>query len=262
MKIIRYQNSRGQVGYASEGKIVTGDLFGDFAVGTETADVQKVLAPLVPSSILCIGLNYRRHAEETGAKFPAYPVLFTKGINTVLPPGGAIEIPTHLPSEEIDYECELAVVIGKACKNVTRARALDYVWGYTCANDVTARDWQKQKGGSQWCRGKTFDTFCPLGPCLVSADEIPNPNALRLRTIINGEVMQDSNTADMIFDVPTLIEFLSGSNTLLPGTVIMTGTPNGVGVARKPPRWLREGDEVTIEVEGIGQLTNPVRREA
>ena len=261
MKIIRYQNSAGQPGFATNGKVIVGDIFGEFNVSTETADVQKVLAPIVPVSILCIGLNYRQHAEETGAKFPAYPVLFTKGINTVQGPGGPIELPTHLPSEEIDYECELAVVIGKACKNVSRADALKYVWGYTCANDVTARDWQKQKGGSQWCRGKTFDTFCPLGPCLVSADEIPNPNALRLRTILNGEVMQDSNTADMIFDVPALIEFLSGSNTLLPGTVIMTGTPSGVGMARQPPRWLREGDEVTIEVEGIGQLTNPVRRE-
>ena len=261
MKIIRYQNSSGQSGFASEGRVIAGDIFGNFHVSGEAADVRKVLAPILPTSILCIGLNYRQHAEETGAKFPAYPVLFTKGINTVQDPGGPIELPTHLPSEEVDYECELAVVIGRKCKNVSRAEALKYVWGYTCANDVTARDWQKQKGGSQWCRGKTFDTFCPLGPCLVSADEIPDPNALRLRTLLNGEVMQDSTTADMIFDVPALIEFLSGSNTLLPGTVIMTGTPSGVGMARTPPRWLRPGDEVTIEVEGIGQLTNPVRRE-
>ena len=261
MKIIRYQDTNGITHYGADGRKATG-AFGNFAVTDETADIRKVLAPIMPPAILCIGLNYRKHAEETGAKFPQYPVLFTKGINTVQNPGDPIEIPTHLPSDEVDYECELAVVIGKTCKNVSRANALDYVLGYTCANDVTARDWQKQKGGSQWCRGKTFDTFCPLGPCLVTKDEIPNPNALRLRTLVNGEVMQDSNTADMIFGVPTLIEFLSGSNTLLPGTVIMTGTPSGVGMARQPPRFLREGDEVTIEIEGIGQLTNPVRREA
>ncbi len=261
MKITRYQDSTGAIHFAVDGRRAEGAAFGPLTITDEMADVQKILAPVDPPSILCIGLNYRQHAEETGAKFPQYPVLFTKGVNTVQHPGGAIEIPTHLASDEVDYECELAVVIGRTCKNVSRADALDCVWGYTCANDVTARDWQKQKGGSQWCRGKTFDTFCPLGPCLTTRDEIPNPNALRLRTIINGETMQDSNTADMIFDVPALIEFLSGSNTLLPGTVIMTGTPSGVGMARQPPRWLREGDEVTVEIEGIGRLTNPVRRE-
>jgi 2-keto-4-pentenoate hydratase/2-oxohepta-3-ene-1,7-dioic acid hydratase in catechol pathway len=130
-----------------------------------------------------------------------------------------------------------------------------------CGNDVSARDWQVKKGGSQWCRGKTFDTFAPLGPCLVTKDEIPNPNALGIRTILNEEVMQDWNTNDMIFDVPALIEFLSGSTTLLPGTVILTGTPHGVGMARKPPRWLKPGDTVTIEIEGIGRLVNPVVEE-
>jgi 2-keto-4-pentenoate hydratase/2-oxohepta-3-ene-1,7-dioic acid hydratase in catechol pathway len=162
----------------------------------------------------------------------------------------------------VDYECELAVVIGRACKNVTRAEAVNYILGYTAANDVSARDWQKSRGGSQWCRGKMFDTFCPLGPCLVTPDEIPNPNALAIRTLINGEVLQDWNTDDMIFDVPALIEFLSGSTTLLPGTVILTGTPHGVGMARTPPRWLQPGDRVTVEVEKIGVLTNPVISEA
>jgi 2-keto-4-pentenoate hydratase/2-oxohepta-3-ene-1,7-dioic acid hydratase in catechol pathway len=152
----------------------------------------------------------------------------------------------------------LAVVIGRACKNVSRANALDYVLGYTCANDVSARDWQKIRSGGQWCRGKSFDTFGPIGPCLVTRDEIPNPNALRIRTIINGETLQDWNTNDMIFDVPTLIEFLSGSTTLLPGTVILTGTPHGVGMARNPARWLKPGDSVTIDIEKIGSLTNPV----
>jgi 2-keto-4-pentenoate hydratase/2-oxohepta-3-ene-1,7-dioic acid hydratase in catechol pathway len=155
----------------------------------------------------------------------------------------------------------LAVVIGKACKNVRREEALSYVLGYTCGNDVSARDWQKQFGGSQWCRGKTFDTFCPLGPTLVTADEIPDPNALQVKTVLNGQVMQDWNTNDMIFDVPTLIEFLSGSTTLQPGTVILTGTPHGVGMARKPPVFLRDGDEISIEIDSIGTLTNPVRDE-
>jgi 2-keto-4-pentenoate hydratase/2-oxohepta-3-ene-1,7-dioic acid hydratase in catechol pathway len=192
---------------------------------------------------------------------PEYPVLFTKGISTVQNPGDPILLPTHLKSEEVDYECELAVVIGKPARNVSKKDALDYVLGYTCGNDVSARDWQIKRGGSQWCRGKSFDTFCPLGPCLITADEIPNPNTLAIKTVVNGEVRQESNTRDMIFDVPTLIEFLSGSTTLLPGTVIMTGTPQGVGMARKPQSWLRAGDSVTVEIEKIGALTNPVQNE-
>jgi len=210
---------------------------------------------------LCIGLNYRRHAEETKGQIPEYPVLFFKGPNTVQNPGDPIVLPRHLRSDDVDYECELAVVIGKRCKNATRANALDYVLGYTCANDVSARDWQIRKGGGQWCRGKTFDTFAPLGPCLVTPDEIANPNALGIRTILNGEAVQDWNTNDMIFDVPALIEFLSGSTTLLPGTVILTGTPHGVGMARRPRLYLKPGDTVTVEIDGIGALTNPVVEE-
>ena len=145
---------------------------------------------------------------------------------------------------------------------MSKADALDYVLGYTCANDVSARDWQKNGGGGQWCRGKTFATFCPLGPCLVTADEISNPNGLKIRTVLNGNVMQDWNTDDMIFDVPTLIEFLSGSTILAPGTVILTGTPHGVGMARNPPVLLKDGDSVTIEIEKIGSLMNPVVDEA
>jgi 2-keto-4-pentenoate hydratase/2-oxohepta-3-ene-1,7-dioic acid hydratase in catechol pathway len=189
-------------------------------------------------------------------------VLFVKNPASVQNPGDPIELPRTLRSERVDYECELAVVIGRACRNVTRTDALKYVLGYTCANDVSARDWQKEGGGTQWCRGKSFDTFAPLGPCLVTPDELPNPNALAIRTIINGETLQDCSTSDMIFDVPTIIEFLSASTTLLPGTVILTGTPHGVGMARTPPRFLQAGDRVTIEIEGIGALTNPVIEEA
>jgi 2-keto-4-pentenoate hydratase/2-oxohepta-3-ene-1,7-dioic acid hydratase in catechol pathway len=267
MKIIRYQDKSGTVGYAAQqpdgsALKLTGDIYNSPKSSNDKADVAKLLAPVQPSSIICIGLNYRKHAEETNAKFPEVPIVFFKGINTLQNPGEAIQIPTHLRSDEVDYECELAVVIGKACKNVSRQNALSYVLGYMCANDVSARDWQIKRGGGQWCRGKSFDTFSPLGPVLVTTDEIPNPNTLKIRTVLNGEVMQDWNTNDMIFDVPALIEFLSGSTTLLPGTVILTGTPHGVGMAQKPPRWLKPGDSVTIEIEKIGTLTNPVVNEA
>ena len=267
MKIIRCQDSQGNIVHAAQAADgtamkIAGDIFNSFHVTTEKVAVKKLLAPVQPTSIICIGLNYRKHAEETGAKFPEYPVVFFKGINTLQHPGEAIQIPTHLRSDEVDYECELAVVIGRACKNVSRSGALDYVLGYTACNDVSARDWQIKRGGSQWCRGKSFDTFSPLGPALVTREEIPDPNALKIRTVLNGQVMQDWNTNDMIFNVAALIEFLSGSTTLLPGTVILTGTPHGVGMAQKPPRWLKPGDNVTIEIEKIGALQNSVVNEA
>ena len=266
MKIFRYHDPAGAVHYAvqhAEGALeqLAGDVFERIEPTGKPADVAKLLAPLAPAALLCIGLNYRRHAEETKGQPPEYPVLFFKGPNTVQNPGDPIILPRHLRSDEVDYECELAVVIGKRCKNVSRSQALDYVLGYTCANDVSARDWQVRKGGGQWCRGKTFDTFAPLGPCLVTADEIPNPNTLGIRTILNGQTVQDWNTDDMIFDVPALIEFLSGSTTLLPGTVILTGTPHGVGMARRPRLYLQPGDTVTVEIDGIGALTNPVVEE-
>jgi len=267
MKIIRYQDNRGAIHHAAEqadGSVLklVGDIFSSPQLTGEHADVAKLLAPIEPRAIICIGLNYRRHAAETNARVPEFPVVFFKNPAALQNPGDPIVLPTRLRSDEVDYECELAVVIGRPCKNISRAEAMNYVLGYTAANDVSARDWQKSRGGGQWCRGKMFDTFCPLGPCLVTPDEIPNPNTLALRTVINGEVLQDWNTNDMIFDVPTLLEFLSGSTTLLPGTVILTGTPHGVGMARIPPRWLREGDQVTVEVEGIGALANPVVAEA
>jgi len=263
MKIIRYLNSRGTEETSlikADGSMerAEGDIYDSLRPTGQRADVQKLLAPIQPTSIICIGLNYRRHAAESKAPTPEFPVVFVKGINTLQNPGDPIEIPTFLRSDEVDYECELAVVIGRKGKNITKEKALDHVLGYTCANDVSARDWQLTKGGGQWCRGKFFDTFCPLGPCLVTTDEIPDPNALKIGTSLSGVVMQNWNTNDMIFDVPTLISFLSGSTTLLPGTVILTGTPHGVGMAQKPPRWLRPGDTVTIEIEKIGQLINPV----
>ena len=265
MKLIRHLTPTGPAYAAlqSDGSAreISGDILGDYRVTDRVITPGKLLAPLAPTNILCIGLNYRKHAEEGGRGAPDRPVLFIKPTSTAQNPGDPIEIPQKLASTEVDYECELAVVIGKRCKNATRANALDYVLGYTCANDVSARDWQQRFGGSQWCQGKAFDTFCPLGPVLVTRDEIPNPNLLRIKTILNGETLQDWNTNDMIFDVPTLIEFLSGSKTLLPGTVILTGTPHGVGFARKPPIFLKAGDSVSIEIEKIGTLTNPVINE-
>jgi len=264
MKLIRYLDSSGLAHYGSEqpdgsARRIEGDIYGAYQVTGDRAQITKLLAPVVATQILCIGLNYRRHAEETKARIPERPILFVKGINALQHPGDPILIPQHLRSDEVDYECELAVVIGKAGKNIPRARALSHVLGYTCANDVSARDHQIKLGGGQWCRGKFFDTFAPLGPRLVTTDEIPNPNALAISTMLNGERVQDSNTSDMIFDVPAIIEYLSGSTTLVPGTVILTGTPQGVGMAVKPvPRWLRPGDSVTIEIEKIGALTNPV----
>jgi 2-keto-4-pentenoate hydratase/2-oxohepta-3-ene-1,7-dioic acid hydratase in catechol pathway len=266
MKIIRYESPAGEIAWAeehSEGRCtrLRGELLGTLESTAEPAEINRLLAPLAPSAILCIGLNYRQHAHETNAPLPQFPVLFMKSVSAVQDPGAPILLPRWLRSGKVDYECELAIVIGKACKNVSRERALEYVLGYTCANDVSARDWQKEGGGTQWCRGKTFDTFCPLGPRLVTLDEIPNPNALRIQTRVNGETLQDCNTSDMIFDVPTLLEFLSGSTTLLPGTVILTGTPHGVGTARTPPRFLQPDDEVSVEIEKIGVLSNPVREE-
>lgn len=267
MRIIRYEDEEGRVRYAAEegqGGValrIEGDIYGEYAVTNRPARVVRLLAPVTPTNILCIGLNYREHAAESGAKIPEQPILFMKGTNTVQYPEGPIVLPRTLRSDAVDYECELAVVIGKICRNATPETALDYVLGYTAANDVSARDWQIQKGGSQWCRGKTFDTFCPLGPALVTADEIPDPNALPIRTVLNGEVVQNHNTQDMIFPVRELIAFLSGSTTLLPGTVILTGTPQGVGMAATPPRYLKPGDTVTVEIEGIGRLTNPVVEE-
>lgn len=266
MNIIRYQDSRGHVGFAATQKDGTAlqiksEIYHPIELSEDKAQVRKILAPIIPTMIWCIGLNYRRHAEESGLNIPEYPVVFAKSPSAIQNPGDPIQIPTYLKSNEVDYECELAVVIGKACKNVDRKNALDYVLGYSCANDISARDWQIKRGGSQWSRGKTFDTFMPFGPRLVTPDEIPDPNCLRIQTILNQETVQDSNTKDMIFDVPALIEFLSGSTTLLPGTVILTGTPQGVGIARKPPLWLKAGDQISVVIEKIGTLSNRVEDE-
>jgi 2-keto-4-pentenoate hydratase/2-oxohepta-3-ene-1,7-dioic acid hydratase in catechol pathway len=266
MRIIRHKDEAGQICYSAQQNDgvalrIVGDIFGKYEVTNTASKVNKLLAPVEPAAIWCIGLNYRHHAEESGLPIPEFPVVFAKGPNSIQNPEDPILVPTWLKSDEVDYEGELVVVIGKVCKNVSRQSALDYVLGYCCGNDVSARDWQLKKGGGQWCRGKTFDTFAPLGPCLKTKDEIPNPNNLRLQTILNEEIVQEGNTNDMIFDVASLIEFLSGSTTLLPGTVIFTGTPQGVGMAQKPPRWLKPCETVTVVIEDIGSLHNPVAME-
>ncbi|MGA2332726.1 MAG: fumarylacetoacetate hydrolase family protein [Syntrophales bacterium] len=240
--------------------VIRGDLFGDFEVTSKLAGIGRILPPVYPCNILALGLNYRQHADETSVSYPEIPILFLKATTSVIGHMSPILLPQAGPAN-VDYEAELAVIIGKTIKNISRSEAINSILGYTCANDVSARDWQIEKQKKQWARGKSFDTFCPLGPYLVTRDEIPDPQNLRIRTILNGKTVQDSNTYDMIFDVPAIISDLSRSMTLLPGTVILTGTPEGVGFTRQPPIYLQDGDVVTIEIESVGQLTNPVKRE-
>lgn len=225
---------------------------------TELAKIEKLLAPILPRQIIGIGQNYRKHAAESNSPVPENPVIFFKNASAVQDPDGPIRLPKNLQTFKPDYEGELAVVIGRDCLNATEDSALDFVLGYTCGNDVSARDWQREWGGTQWCRAKSFDTFCPLGPVLVTPDEIPDPNTLRLKTTLNGETVQDWTTSDMIFSVRKLISFLSADTTIPAGTVILTGTPHGVGMGRTPPLWLKPGDSVTVEIEKIGSLTNSV----
>lgn len=218
-------------------------------------DKVTVARPFVPGNVICIGLNYKEHAMESNAPLPKQPVMFAKWTSAIIGPGDPIVLPPD--TVEVDYEAELAVVIGQKCRSVTADQALDYVAGYTCMNDVSARDFQR--GDGQWVRAKSQDTFGPLGPCLVTRDEIPDPQALGIRCILNGQTLQDSNTGDMIFNIRELIAFISRGITLHPGDVISTGTPQGVGFARKPPIFLKAGDQVVIEIDGIGQLSNPVK---
>jgi 2,4-didehydro-3-deoxy-L-rhamnonate hydrolase len=206
-----------------------------------------------PGKIVCVGLNYRDHAEEQGVDLPQEPLLFAKWGTSLIGPGDPIVIPPAVT--KCDYEAELGVVIGSRVKGVSRENALEAVRGYVCANDVSARDLQFADG--QWTRGKSVDTFCPVGP-LVPVAEVPDPHALRIRAIVSGEVLQDSTTANLIFGVDEVISHAAKTMTLEPGDLILTGTPAGVGVFREPQRLLRPGDEVTIEIELVGTLTNPV----
>jgi 2-keto-4-pentenoate hydratase/2-oxohepta-3-ene-1,7-dioic acid hydratase in catechol pathway len=263
MRLIRFEDGGGAIRWGEpvgerEARLLKGDLFGPHEITDEALAVRRVLAPLAPVNVIAIGLNYRRHAEESGMPLPDAPLIFVKLTTAVIGPGEPILLPTDAP-DEVDYEAELAVVIGRAARKVSERDALSHVLGYTCANDVSARDCQVRRD-KQWARAKGFDTFCPLGPCIVTGSAI-DPGGLAIRARLNGEVVQDSNTSDLIFSVPQLISYLSHQFTLLPGTVILTGTPEGVGHARNPPRYLREGDTIAIEIDGIGELVNPVQRD-
>jgi 2-keto-4-pentenoate hydratase/2-oxohepta-3-ene-1,7-dioic acid hydratase in catechol pathway len=207
-----------------------------------------------PRKIVCVGLNYKDHAEEQGVELPAEPLLFAKFTTSLIGPGEAIVIPPLVT--QCDYEAELGVVIGAKVRNISRENALEAVAGYVCANDVSARD--LQFADKQWTRGKSPDTFCPVGPQFVPAAEVADPHNLRIRAIVNGEVLQDSSTSNLIFGIDEIISYITQTSTLEPGDLILTGTPAGVGVFREPQRLLQPGDEVTIEIEGLGRLTNPV----
>jgi 2-keto-4-pentenoate hydratase/2-oxohepta-3-ene-1,7-dioic acid hydratase in catechol pathway len=207
-----------------------------------------------PGKIVCVGLNYRDHAEEQGVALPEAPLLFAKWQNTLIGPGEPIAIPPIVT--KCDYEAELGVVIGATVRNASAENALEAVAGYICVNDVSARD--LQFGDGQWTRGKSPDTFCPVGPRLVPRDEVPDPQALSIRAILNGTTMQNSTTANMVFGVAEVIAYITRTITLEPGDLIATGTPAGVGAFREPPVFMQPGDEITIEIEGLGSLTNPV----
>ena len=264
MKLVSYDGGFGRV---EDGAIVPmgDDLVRFLATGHVQTGTAVSLASVHlrapvprPGKVICVGLNYRDHAEESGQPIPDEPVLFAKFANSVTDPGAPIAVPSAV--EQPDYEAELGVVIGREAHRVDERSALEHVAGYTCVNDVSARDLQFRS--SQWLLGKAIDGFRPMGPCLVTPDEIPDPHALRIRCEVGGETLQDSSTAQMIFGVAELIAFVSRTISLEPGDVIATGTPPGVGMARTPPRWLRDGDEVTVGIERIGALTNAVRMDA
>lgn len=264
MKLIRYKKTGKEdtveYGILKDEKIfeVEGDIFGEFSAGAEIDKLENVvlLAPVDPPNIIAIGLNYKKHAEESGIRLPDKPIIFLKATTSLLSPGEDIVLPRLAPGE-VDYEAELAVVIARECKNIEEEEVSDYILGYTASNDVSARDCQIRKD-KQWARAKSFDTFCPLGP-FIETDL--DANNLKISSVLNGKVMQDSKTSDMIFSVEELVSYLSKNMTLKPGTVIMTGTPEGVGFARKEPVYLRDGDTIEIKIEGLGNLKNNVVKE-
>ncbi len=274
MSICRYRNEHGDVAYAiySEGKICPlpelndENFFGEhpaFESLNETwRNAPPVLLPPTPTpeKIICIGLNYRDHAIETCADIPTEPVVFSKFGTTLIGHGETIRLPQV--SSQVDYEAELVVVIGKTAKNVSAAEAMDVVYGYSCGHDVSARDWQKGRPGGQWLLGKSFDTFAPVGPCVVAKTALPDPSSLGIRMRLNDETVQNSTTEQLIFGIPELISHLTKVMTLKPGDLIFTGTPPGVGAARNPPVFLKHGDVCSVEIEGIGTLTNPCQNES
>lgn len=267
MKIMRFLAEDGVVYFGvpedhshKQARLISGNIFSNFSLTSESKKIVKILPPVTPPNILAVGLNYRKHADETLCSYPEIPVLFLKATSSLTAPESSIILP-KAGAEEVDFEAELALVIGGKAKNVTTNDAREYILGYACAMDISARDWQKRKQNKQWARGKSFDTFCPLGPYLVTKEDIDDPNNLGIKCSVNGELFQDSNTSDMIFKVDEIVSHLSQSLTLLPGTVILTGTPEGVGFMRKPPVFLRAGDVIEVEIERVGILKNTVINE-
>jgi 2-keto-4-pentenoate hydratase/2-oxohepta-3-ene-1,7-dioic acid hydratase in catechol pathway len=270
MKIAQYyKNDRLRVGQIEKDTLIPMDFPGtmmDFLKGPcpwkpegPPLPLQDIrLAPPVwsPSKIIAMGLNYLDHIQESKGEIPKIPLLFAKFPNSLLAHREAITWQTSV-TNKVDFEAELAVIIGKTISPGQKTRGMEAVFGYTCANDVSARD--LQFGDRQWVRGKSLDTFCPLGPWIVTQDQIPDPHVLRIRCLLNGRAMQDSNTGNMIFKIPDLISFLAGHFTLLPGDVILTGTPSGVGTFRNPSMYLKDGDKVSVEIEHIGRLENSCR---
>jgi 2-keto-4-pentenoate hydratase/2-oxohepta-3-ene-1,7-dioic acid hydratase in catechol pathway len=259
MRVVRYARDGGVRAGLIEGDRLTEagtDLLHPVPDGRSSLDLTEVslLAPVVPGKIVAVGLNYADHARESDQEPPGAPVLFAKFPTSVVGPGEPATIPGI--TTQLDYEAELGVVIGRGARGIPAVEALGHVFGYTCVNDLSARDLQAADG--QWVRGKSLDGSCPVGPWVITSEEIPDPQALRIRCVVNGEVVQDSSTAEMIFGVAELVSFISQGITLEPGDLILTGTPAGVGFVRRPPRYLQDGDVVSVEIEGIGTLTNPI----
>ncbi|KAI9792891.1 MAG: hypothetical protein M1833_001003 [Piccolia ochrophora] len=264
---------------ATRARVIKGDIFGKHEVTDQVADVRLLLSPLAREdvkTVRCLGLNYEQHAKESNAPIPRYPVLFVRRPLSPNPPlitktpqykpatslsGPTDPIPVPALAQEadgLDYECELVLIIGKEAREVTEADALDHVLGYAVGNDISHREWQLRRGGGQWALGKGFDGWAPFGPGIVAANLIPDPQKLRISTKVNGNTVQDSSTGDMIFTAAKTISFLSRGTTLLPGDVIFTGTPQGVGAGRKPPLWLKDGDVVEISLEDVGTIVNKI----
>ncbi|KAG0638502.1 hypothetical protein HOY80DRAFT_1077983 [Tuber brumale] len=251
------------VSRVAKARVIEGDILSlGYKVTDQVLNVNKLLTPLAfkdTKTIRCLGLNYAQHAKESNMDIPKFPVLFYKPITSLSGPSDPIPIPRVAQGEPgLDYECELVVIIGKEARDVSESSALDYVLGYCAGNDMSHRDWQLKKGGGQWSLGKGFDGWAPIGPAIISPSLIPDPQKLRISTKVNGRTVQDSSTADMIFSVAKTLSFLSQGTTLLPGDVVFTGTPQGVGMGRKPQYWLRDGDIVDVGIEGIGSITNKV----
>jgi 2-keto-4-pentenoate hydratase/2-oxohepta-3-ene-1,7-dioic acid hydratase in catechol pathway len=256
-----FTNTIGVIGAGAEGRARI-DRFVEEAPAQarHAAAAVRMLAPVPrPGKLICVGMNYRDHAAEIGAAIPTEPVIFNKFPSAIVGPGATVVLPKNV--EKPDYEAELAFVVGPGGRHIAAADWRKHVYGYLCLNDVSARDWQIGRPGGQWLLGKTFDTFAPTGPWLTTADEIADPHNLAIQLSIGGETLQKSNTRNLIYGLPELIAYISSVVTLEPGDIVCTGTPGGVGMGRTPNRWLRPGEEMTVEIEGLGRLTNPVEAE-